>query len=91
MPKNLDSFVTKLPPSLDLKASTQFVSTKGFKPFPISQYVSYENNFKAHHTFLTSISNNNEPKHFAQAARDPRWREAMKKEIEALEEMILRF
>ncbi|KAJ9542449.1 LOW QUALITY PROTEIN: hypothetical protein OSB04_028955 [Centaurea solstitialis] len=37
-------------------------------------------------TFLTAIHSNNEPRNFAQAMQDERWREAMKREIRALEE-----
>ncbi|GJU50498.1 putative RNA-directed DNA polymerase [Tanacetum coccineum] len=33
-----------------------------------------------------AITSNNEPKHFQQAIQDPRWMEAMKKEIQALEQ-----
>ncbi|GJZ04853.1 putative RNA-directed DNA polymerase [Tanacetum coccineum] len=41
--------------------------------------------FPYHKAFLAAITNNDEPKCFKQAAQDARWREAMKKEVKALE------
>ncbi|GKC02577.1 putative reverse transcriptase domain-containing protein, partial [Tanacetum coccineum] len=38
-----------------------------------------------HKAFLAAITNNEEPKCFKQAAQDARWREAMQKEVKALE------
>ncbi|GJW96612.1 putative RNA-directed DNA polymerase [Tanacetum coccineum] len=38
-----------------------------------------------HKAFLSAITNNDEPKYFKQAAQDARWREAMQKDIKALE------
>lgn len=35
--------------------------------------------------FLAAIMTHDEPKHFSQAIKIPQWREAMKKEIDALE------
>ncbi|GJR14353.1 integrase [Tanacetum coccineum] len=41
--------------------------------------------FTNHKAFLAAITNNDEPKCFKQAAQDARWREAMQKEVKALE------
>ncbi|GKD99462.1 retrovirus-related pol polyprotein from transposon TNT 1-94 [Tanacetum coccineum] len=38
-----------------------------------------------HKAFLAAITHNDEPKCFKQAAQDARWREAMQKEVKALE------
>ncbi|GKC15714.1 putative RNA-directed DNA polymerase [Tanacetum coccineum] len=38
-----------------------------------------------HKAFLSAITNNDEPRYFKQAAQDAHWREAMQKDIKALE------
>lgn len=40
----------------------------------------------SHKAFLAAITQHNEPRFFAQAAQDPKWVEAMKAEVKALEE-----
>lgn len=40
----------------------------------------------SHHAFLAAITSCDEPKNFSKAAVDPRWREAMTKEIKPLED-----
>ena len=39
-----------------------------------------------HHAFLAAITIGVEPKSFGEAVKDERWRNAMKKEIQALED-----
>ncbi|GJR55946.1 uncharacterized mitochondrial protein-like protein [Tanacetum coccineum] len=53
--------------------------------YPISNFVSYDKFSTNHKAFLAAITNNEEPKCFKQAAQDARWREAMQKEVKALE------
>lgn len=83
-PKQLDDFIVDLPPSIDHAhtTSTQVASTV----HPISNYLSYKIFSKTHKTFLAAITTNDEPKNFKQAIQNPKWIEAMKKEIQALEQ-----
>ncbi|KAJ9542625.1 hypothetical protein OSB04_029131 [Centaurea solstitialis] len=83
-PSRFKDFVVQVPPSVNHPASTsnQVTSTVCH---PISNFVSYDNFSANHKAFLTAINNNDEPKHFKQAAKDARWREAMQTEIKALE------
>ena len=53
--------------------------------YPLVNFVSYNNLSSSHHAFVASISSSVEPNTFAQAEHDPKWREAMNLEIEALE------
>ncbi|KAJ9556664.1 hypothetical protein OSB04_011278 [Centaurea solstitialis] len=82
-PKHLDDFIVNLPPSVDhaRTTSTQDASTV----HPITNYLSYDNFSNTHKVFLAAITTNDEPKNFKQAMQDPKWIEAMKKEIQALE------
>ena len=52
----------------------------------MSNFVSYEHFSNSHRAFLTAIDSTNEPKFFHRAVKDERWKEAMRKEIQALEE-----
>ncbi|XP_076893891.1 uncharacterized protein LOC143546021 [Bidens hawaiensis] len=81
--KRLDGYEVNLPPSIDhaLPNSTQNSSTV----HPIANYISYNKFSNNHKAFLTAISANDDPKTFHQAVQDKNWRDAMKKEIEALE------
>lgn len=83
-PKRLNDFVVNLPPSVDHAHTppTQDTSTV----HPITNYLSYDNFSNAHKVFLAAITTNDEPKHFKKAIQDPKWIEAMKKEIQALEQ-----
>ena len=55
------------------------------KPYPITNYVTCHNFSEAHKCYLAAITKIVEPKFFHEAVKDPKWREAMAKEIEALE------
>lgn len=59
-------------------------STSG-TPYPIAHYVNCEKFSPRHRVFLAALTANKEPSSYAQALKDGRWREAMKKEINALE------
>lgn len=83
-PKHLQNFVTELPPSVDHSRPT--ASSGDSTVYPISNYVSYDRFSHSHKAFLAAITSRDEPKYFSQAIKDPKWCEAMKKEVEALEE-----
>lgn len=52
----------------------------------LTNYVSYTKFLNTHKAFLLTINYNDEPKHFHQAINDERWKEAIKREMCALEE-----
>lgn len=72
----------KVPPAWKKK---YFVcSSKITSPHPIENVVSYSRYCPAHLTFALSISAVKEPSHFKQAVEDPKWLDAMQKEVDAL-------
>lgn len=54
--------------------------------YPLSQFLNYERFSPSFRALLASISSHFEPQYFSQAINDPKWREAMAKEISALED-----
>ena len=54
-------------------------------PYPITNYVIFANFSVLHHKFLRVITKVTEPKHYYEAVKDLRWRDAMKVKIQALE------
>nr|KYP38661.1 Retrovirus-related Pol polyprotein from transposon TNT 1-94 [Cajanus cajan] len=58
---------------------------KSITNFPLANYLSLSNLSNSHQAFLTNIIDNQEPKSFSQAMKSAEWREAMAKEIQALE------
>ncbi|XP_023742455.1 uncharacterized protein LOC111890583 [Lactuca sativa] len=83
-PKYQDDFIVDLPSSVDHASPTanQQLSTV----HPILNFLSYDQFSDPQKGFLTSVSSNHGPKHFNQVVQDVKWREAMQKEINALEE-----
>jgi len=55
------------------------------KSYPMVNYVTCDRFSNAHKDYLVAITKVVEPKYFHEAAKDPRWREAMTEEIETLE------
>ncbi|CAH9106824.1 unnamed protein product [Cuscuta europaea] len=53
--------------------------------YPLSHYVNYNHFSVPHRAFLAAISAVTEPNSYKEAVTDPRWREAMQREIDALE------
>ncbi|GKV27163.1 hypothetical protein SLEP1_g36366 [Rubroshorea leprosula] len=54
-------------------------------PYSISHFIAYDKFSLTHRSFLAAISTKDEPKSFFEAIQDPKWRQAMKAEIDALE------
>ena len=54
--------------------------------YPLSHFINYKHFSSSHRAFLASITSHFEPQYFSQAIHDPKWLEAMEKEINALEE-----
>ena len=55
------------------------------KPYPIINYVTCDNFSNAHINYLAAITKVVEPRYFHEAVKDVKWRDAMAKEIKALE------
>ncbi|KAI3722512.1 hypothetical protein L2E82_33551 [Cichorium intybus] len=83
-PKHLEDYIVKLPPSVNRLQPTSNQSSSTVHP--IANYLSYNKFSDSHKRFLAAITSNDEPNCFKQAIQDPRWVEAMKKEIHALEQ-----
>ena len=54
--------------------------------YPLSQFLNYEHFSPSYRALLASISSHFEPQFFSHAINDPKWCEAMAKEISALED-----
>jgi hypothetical protein len=57
----------------------------GTTPYPIANYVTCNNFSTSHSRFLAAVTAGFEPTRFSEAVRYSSWRDAMRKEIEALE------
>ncbi|GKD42806.1 retrovirus-related pol polyprotein from transposon TNT 1-94 [Tanacetum coccineum] len=53
--------------------------------YPLANFVTYDEFSIAHTQFLAAVTMGNEPTRFSQAITGPNWRDAMHKEIDALE------
>ena len=62
-----------------------FNKVSSSKSYPIANYVTCEWFSEAYKSYLATITKIIEPRYFHEAVKDPKWREAMSKEIEALE------
>lgn len=83
-PKHLSDYQVKLPPSINHMQPTS--NQESSTVHPLSHYVSFEHFSNTHKAFLSAINTHDEPKSFHQAAQDENWKEAMQKEIHALEQ-----
>lgn len=66
-------------------APTTHSASSGKSLYPLNHYVSCDKFSVAHKNFVASISTISEPTWFADAISDPKQRDAMEHEIEALE------
>ncbi|XP_021995106.1 uncharacterized protein LOC110892024 [Helianthus annuus] len=83
-PARFNDYNVKLPPSIDHTRPTANQSSSTLHP--LACYISYDNFSPTHKAFLSTIDSCDEPKTFRQASLNHEWREAMKKEIKALEQ-----
>ncbi|KAI3523163.1 hypothetical protein L1887_01220 [Cichorium endivia] len=83
-PAYLNDYIVNLPSCIN--PATPVTNQNSSTVHPIANFISYENFSHSHRALLAAISTNDEPKHFNQAVRSANWREAMKKEIQALEQ-----
>ena len=66
-------------------ASSSFQSKSSSTPYPLAHYVNCDKFFAQHRFFLAVVTTGCEPSTYAEAIKDERWREAMRKEIHSLE------
>ncbi|KAK3035428.1 LOW QUALITY PROTEIN: hypothetical protein RJ639_032853, partial [Escallonia herrerae] len=85
--KNLSGYNYTLPPSLAPPSSTLHSSSPSANStvYPLSHNISYSKFSRTHTAFLAAISSVDEPKYFSQAVKHAHWKDAMAKEISALE------
>ncbi|OMO49485.1 Reverse transcriptase, RNA-dependent DNA polymerase [Corchorus capsularis] len=85
--KTLSGYDYTLPPSLLPASSTSHspAPSANSTVYPLSHTISYSKFFNTHVAFLAAISSIDEPKSFSQAVKHVHWRDAMEKEISALE------
>ncbi|KAK3027225.1 hypothetical protein RJ639_041643 [Escallonia herrerae] len=85
--KNLSGYNYTLPPSLAPPSSTSHSSSPSANStvYPLSHNISYSKFSRTHTAFLAAISSVDEPKYFSQAVKHAHWKDAMAKEISALE------
>ncbi|CAH9056431.1 unnamed protein product [Cuscuta europaea] len=65
--------------------ATPTLTPESGTPYSLTHYIKYNHFSVPHRAFLAAISMTKEPNSFGEAVRDPRWREAMTREIQALE------
>ena len=66
-------------------ASSSFQSKSSGTPYPLAHYVNCDKFSAQHRFFLAAVTTGCEPSTYAEAIKDERWREAMRKKIQALE------
>ena len=74
----------RLPSQMSQSSESATVTSLG-NPYPLCNFLSYDCLSSPHRAFTSSISLQIEPKSFLQAFRDKNWRDAMRAEIDALE------
>jgi len=85
-PKHLQDYICCTAHSTNPSSSgTPIQKASSGKPYPIANYVTCNNFSDAHRYYLAAITKIVEPRVFHEVAKDPKWRESMAKEIEALE------
>jgi len=89
MPSHLQDYVCFSARSQDSSLSStttrSLSKVSSGKPYPIANYVTCHKFSSSHRAYLVAITKIVEPKFFHEAVQDPYWKDAMIKEIEALE------
>ena len=66
-------------------STTKSGSSQSSTQYPLSSFICYQSLSPSHQIFVNNITSTLEPKTYEQAFNDPRWCEAMKTELTALE------
>ncbi|KAK9190783.1 hypothetical protein WN943_019393 [Citrus x changshan-huyou] len=82
----LRDFVCHTARVIDLASLSPAPPLSSSTPYPIANFVTCANFSANHSRFLAAITTLTEPTRYSEAVKDPRWREAMAKEIDALEQ-----
>ena len=72
-------------PSYQLTAPHSSPQVSSGKPYPLANYITCDKFSVSHRSYLAAISKIEEPRFFHEAVTNPLWKDAMIKEIEALE------
>lgn len=59
--------------------------SKSNSPYPLTNYISFDNCTPQHRAFLSSVITTDEPRNFTEAIKIPEWRDAIVKEHSALQ------
>jgi len=70
----------------DPPLSSSLLNDSSGNPYPLVHYITCNNFSTSHSAFLTTITKIVKPRHYKDAIKDPRWRQAMTEEIYALED-----
>ena len=81
----LREYVTNTIQVLSPYARLPSPSSSSGTPYSITNYVNCHNFSLAHRVFLAALEQETEPMTYNEAMKDPRWQEAMRNEIHALE------
>ncbi|XP_076888127.1 uncharacterized protein LOC143538448 [Bidens hawaiensis] len=82
-PKHLSGYHVDIPSSINHSRPIPTSETSMVHPF--ANDISYDKFSTNHKAYLAAITSHDEPKHFSRVVKDLRWREAMQREIHALE------
>ena len=84
-PRHLEDYLCYAARSKDPPSSNPLQKASSGKPYPVANYITCAKFSTAHRNYLAAITKIVEPRYFHEAVKDIKWREAMAKEIEALE------
>ena len=86
-PARLDDYICYSTRTTDpLSIATRLQDASSGMCYPIANCVTCANFSVSHKNFLAAITKVTEPKYYHEAAKDPRWRDAMAERIRALEQ-----
>ncbi|OMO78632.1 Integrase, catalytic core [Corchorus capsularis] len=85
LPSRYHNFHVDLPGNNKSTPTSSNNASSGMS-YPLVNFLSYSKFNSPHTSFLMAITQHNEPTSYKQAIKDTHWQEAMKKELEALEQ-----